>query len=203
MLGTMLRRVALLGLVCACTQNFGAFDPVDGAAAEAGSDGTVAEASADVAAESGQDASPKDAAPPQDTGADAAPEADAAVPCTETGSIVYGGHCYFPVATTQDFNTAKTACTNAGAHLVTITTGGEQTAVQALGTGERWIGLFRTNGPPKDQTYTWITGEARNGYADWAPGEPNGTGQCGTLLGTGLWNDEDCTQSLASICERE
>jgi len=199
----MLRRVALLGLVCACTQNFDAFDPVDGATAEGGPDGMLADAAGDVATESGpQDASPKDAAP--DVGpTDAAPEADAAVPCTEAGSIVYGGHCYFPIATTQDFNAAKTGCANVGAHLLTITTGGEQTAVQALGTGERWIGLFRTNGPPKDQTYTWITGEARNGYADWAPGEPNGTGQCGTLLGTGMWNDEDCTLSLASICERE
>jgi len=37
----------------------------------------------------------------------------------------------------------------------------------------------------------------------WAPGEPNGTGQCATLLATGLWNDQDCTLSLASICERE
>ena len=200
MLGMMLRRVALLGLVCACTQNFDAFDPADGAAVEAGPDATASDAAPDVG-------------PPQDSGAqdatadvgptDAAPEAEAGVPCTETGSIVYGGHCYFPVATTQNFNAAKTACTNVGAHLVTITTAGEQTAVEALGTGERWIGLYRSGGPPKDQTYAWITGELRNGYADWAPGEPNGTGQCGTLLGTGLWNDEDCTQPLASICERE
>lgn len=193
----------MLGLVCACTQNFGAFDPVDGATAEAGQDATSSDAATDVAPP--KDSGPQDAMPPQDSGpTDAAPEAEAGVPCTETGSIVYGGHCYFPVATTQDFNTAKTGCANAGAHLVTITTAGEQTAVEALGTGsERWIGLYRSGGPPKDQTYAWITGELRNGYADWAPGEPNGTGQCGTLLGTGLWNDENCATALASICERE
>ncbi|HEY1959926.1 MAG TPA: C-type lectin domain-containing protein [Polyangiaceae bacterium] len=195
----MLRRVALLALVCACTQNFDAFDPIDAAPAD---DAPASEAGTDAAAE----AAPTDAAEdvaPDVAPTDAAAEAEAGVPCTETGSVVYAGHCYFPIATTQSFNTAKAGCIAAGAHLVTITTSGEQTTVQALGTGERWIGLFRNGGPPKDQNYSWITGEGRNGFSKWSPGEPSGTGQCGTLLGTGLWNDQDCTQSLASICERE
>jgi len=93
---------------------------------------------------------------------------------------------------------------NAGAHLVTITTSAEQTAVIALGSGtERWIGLFRNSGAAVDTSYTWITGEGRNGFSAWSSGEPNSSGQCVRLLATGLWADQDCTLSLASICERE
>lgn len=205
-------RALVLGLcaVCACTQDFGQFDWLDASAldatVDAAGDSSAADAAADVAADVTKDA-------PADVGVnDAAPDAgpvdaaaDAPVACTETGAILYGGHCYFRVSAAQDFNTAKTACTNAGgAHLVTITTAGEQAAVIALGSGtERWTGLFRSGGAAKDAFYAWITGESRNGFSAWSPGEPNGTGQCGTLLGTGLWNDEDCAMSLASICERE
>lgn len=192
----MRSRALLLCLACACTQDFGQFEPKDDAAApsESGTDASGPDATADA---TGPETGGPDAAAP-----DAAPEAG--VPCTETGAIQYGGHCYFLVSTTQNFNAAKSGCTGAGAHLVTITTAGEQAAVIALGTGtERWIGLYRNGGPAKDAMYTWITGEGRNGFSAWSPGEPNGTGQCGTLLATGLWNDEDCTISLASICERE
>lgn len=183
---------------CACTQNFGQFEP-DGSGPSDGS----ADVAADVSnpAEGGVDAAVD--APAQESGPiDAAP--DVPVACTESGAIQYGGHCYFLVTTAATFAAATTACMNAGAHLVSITTAGEQAAVIVLGTGtERWIGLYRNNGPPKDGTYQWITGESRNGYSAWSPGEPNGTGQCGTLLGTGLWNDEDCSLSLAYVCERE
>jgi hypothetical protein len=200
----MVRRLLVLSALCGCTQNFDTFNPTDDASVvDVATDGPGGpETGVDSGSDVTLDVSSKDAAPDV-TPADA--PSDAPVPCTETGAIQYGGHCYFLVSGAEDFNTAKANCQQAAnAHLVTITSAGEQAAVIALGNGsERWIGLYRNGGPAKDQTYAWITGENRNGYNAWSPGEPNGTGQCGTLLGTGLWNDENCSMSLASICERE
>jgi collectin sub-family protein 10 len=207
MLKGMVRRVAWLGfltsLVGACTDDFSTFDPDAAAPPNVGS-------AAEATVEAGQDAQPVDSGKDvtvQDSPADIGP-ADVTpdvVACTETGAITYNGHCYFLVATTQNQAAASTNCKNTGAHLVTITTSGEQATVIALGSGtERWTDLVHNGVPVKDQNYSWATGESRNGYNAWSPGEPNGTGQCATLLAaTGLWNDQDCTLSLASICERE
>ena len=203
MLWSMVRRVLWLGLVCACTQDFSAFDP-DGSTPP--SDG----ASDQVSVEAGPDAQPVEAGKDvtvQDAPADIGPadvKPDVPIVCTETGAITYNNHCYFLVTTTQTQSAASAGCVNAGAHLVTITSAGEQAAVIALGTGtERWTDLVHNGVPVKDSNYSWANGESRNGYSAWSPGEPNGTGQCGTLVATGLWNDQDCTVSLASICERE
>jgi len=183
-------RVLWLGFVCACTQDFSVFDP-DAAQLVDGSPDAPADAViADVAKESASDAS-------QDVAA------DVPVACTETGAILFGGHCYWLVTQNAKQAQAVTACTNAGAHLVTITSAAEQTAVIALGTTERWMGLYRTSGAATDANYAWLTGESRAGYSAWAPNEPNNTGQCASLLGTGLWNDQNCGQSLDYICERE
>jgi len=199
----MVRRVLWLGLMCACTNDFSTFDPDastppnDGAADQ----GTVeAGQDAQPPVEAGKDVTAQDA--PADVVVDVKP--DAPVTCTETGAITYNNHCYYLVTTAQTQTAAGTGCTNAGAHLVTITTAGEQAAVIALGTGtERWTDLVHNGVPVKDSNYSWANGESRNGFSAWSPGEPNGTGQCATLLATGLWNDQDCSLTLSSICERE
>ena len=201
MLQVMVRRIAWLALVCGCTQDFSVFEPDGSVPNDGGStDVTVNDAGPDVTADVAKDTFVQDVV--QDVISDVA--ADAPVVCTETGAITYNGHCYYLVSTTATQSAAATTCQNAGAHLVTITTAGEQAAVIALGTGtERWTDLYRNGGAVKDQTYNWLTGESRNGFNAWSPGEPNGTGQCATLLGTGLWNDKDCALSLAYICERQ
>jgi zona occludens toxin (predicted ATPase) len=200
----MVRRVLWLCLVCACTQDFDAFVPTDDAAVADGPNDTSTGADSGVdapQADTGQDVTVKDVTP--DIGpADVPP--DVPVACTETGAVTFNNHCYFLVATTATQAAAGTNCQNTGAHLVTITTASEQAAVIALGSGtERWNDLIHQGVPVKDSNYSWATGESRNGFSAWAPGEPNGTGQCATLLATGLWNDQDCTLALASICERE
>ena len=203
MLDPMVRRVLWLGLVCACTQDFSVFDPDGATPVDSGTDEpAVTDGGPDVTADVvGKDTSVIDVVV-KDVVPDVAP--DAPVTCTETGAITYNNHCYFLVTTAQTQAAAGTGCQNAGAHLVTITTTGEQAAVIALGTGtERWTDLVHSGVPVKDQNYSWANGESRNGFSAWSPGEPNGTGQCATLLATGLWNDQDCTLSLSSICERE
>lgn len=204
MLTPMVRRVLWLCALCACTQDFDSFNPADGAAvADVSTDGP---GGADTGVDAGvqdatKDVTVQDVAPDVPV-VDAPP--DAPPPCTETGAIMFGGHCYFLVTTAQTQSVAAAFCASTSAHLVTITTSAEQAAVIALGSGtERWTDLYRNGGPAKDVNYKWLTGEGRNNFNAWSPGEPNGTGQCGSLLGTGLWNDQDCTISLASICERE
>jgi hypothetical protein len=195
----MVRRFLLVGLACGCTQDFGQFDG-DASATDVAADttGDVAppvDATTDVG-----DSSPKEAA--ADTGpVDAATDA---VACTESGAILFGGHCYFLVTTLQTYQNAMAGCTNAGAHLVSVTTAAEQNAVIALGANtERWNGLYRNNGAATDANYAWITGEGRNNYSAWSPGEPNGSGQCVRFLAGGLWADQNCAATIASICERE
>ena len=200
----MVRRVLWLCLVCGCTQDFDAFNPTEDAATVDGPEDTSpgVDSSVDVSKpDTGQDVTVKDVTP--DIGpADVPP--DVPVACTETGAVMFNNHCYFLVSTTATQPMAVTGCTNAGAHLVTITSAAEQAAVIALGSGtERWTYLVHNGVPVKDSNYSWGTGESRNGFSAWSPGEPNGTGQCATLLATGLWNDQDCTLALASICERE
>ena len=146
----MVRRVLWLGLLCSCTQDFSVFDP-DGSAPP--TDGSFDQ----VTVEAGQDAQPVDSGKDvtvQDAPVDVVPDVkpDAPVACTETGALMFGGHCYFLVTTTLTQTAAGTGCANAGAHLVTITTSGEQAAVIALGTGtERWTDLVHQGVPVKDQ----------------------------------------------------
>jgi len=117
-------------------------------------------------------------------------------------ALTYGGHCYTLIAA-QNWQNGQTACNQTGAHLVTLESMPEQLAVQALGSGDRWIGLSRTSNNPTDANYQWITGEARNGYANWGPGAPSGTGKCGRLLASNLWDDDLCTNTHPAICEHE
>jgi len=164
----MVRRVAWLALACACTQDFSVFEPDGSVPNDGGADVTVSEGGQDAsAADVAKDTSSNDVVV-QDVIQDVAP--DALVPCTETGAIMFGGHCYFLVTTTQKQAAAATFCQSSNAHLVTITTAQEQAAVIALGTStERWTGLFRATGAPIDANYAWITAEPRNGYSAWSP----------------------------------
>lgn len=182
-----MRQLVLLAL-CGCTQDFDAFEPMD-----ASSDASIADAS-DSAAVSDS---------PDETASDTS-TSDGSVACTESGAIMFGGHCYFLASALQAGLAAQTNCAGLGAHLATLTGSAEQAAVIVLGAGsERWIGLFRKSGTATDANYTWVTNEPRAGYAAWSPGEPNGSGQCVRMLAAGLWADQDCATPLASICERE
>jgi hypothetical protein len=153
--------------------------------------------------------------PVGDAGTDAAP-AVASVPCTETGAVPSGGHCYFALATPKSWDDALTACAGSSAHLVTITSTVEQTVVEGLlPTEERWIGLRRPSGSAvADASYAWATGEPRGGFQQWstARSEPDGScptcttagsAECGRILGDDTWADDACTTPHPFVCERE
>jgi hypothetical protein len=136
------------------------------------------------------------------------------VACPETGGVQGKGHCYFGLAKSS-FDSGVTACNAAGAHLATIADASEQTLVASiLSTEERWIGLRRPPGSAiADASYTWITGEPRT-FQNWSVSrkEPDGScptctvagqAECGRLLSTGEWADDDCGVAHPVICERE
>lgn len=111
------------------------------------------------------------------------------------------GHCYFLV-TAASFSGTSTACMGQSAHLVTIGSAAEQTAVQGVGSGDRWIGLSRMQAQqPVDMNYVWVNGDPRT-YANWAPGEPNGSGTAVRMRLDGTWADTSDTNSYPGICER-
>lgn len=122
--------------------------------------------------------------------------------CSEPGAKSSGGVCYFPTSSALSWNDAKAACAAAGGHLATVSSSAEETVVESVGTGDRWIGLSRPSAsPPKADSFTWITGEPMS-YLKWGSGQPSGAGECGMMRGAAGWGDAACTTALVGVCER-
>lgn len=130
-------------------------------------------------------------------------ESDASKPCTDSAAKVFGGHCYFPTSPLSWANAVK-ACEKASAHLVTITSDGEQVFATTFGgITDRWIGFERNAADPLlKESFKWITGEAQS-VDKWSLTEPNGSGTCGEMTPSGLWGDADCGRLFPGLCERD
>jgi hypothetical protein len=127
---------------------------------------------------------------------------DTASGCAEPGAKSFGGHCYFPTSAALAWDAAKTACESTGGHLATVASSAEETAVESVGSGDRWIGLTRPTGSPvKADSFKWVTGETMS-YLKWGPGQPTGAGECGAVRNGGSWSDIACATALVAICER-
>ena len=209
----------------ACTHDFGAFEnggePTDGSppndqgvdetsVIDSGHDASATDSGVGTDTTTPPDTTPPptDTTPPPDTTPPTdtkPPPTDTGPPCSDPGGMLFGGHCYFPITTTSTWSTAKTACESTSAHLVTITSAAEQAFVAAMDpTNQRWIGLSRpVAAPPTDpKSFVWVTAEAVS-YTNWAPTEPNGSGECVRLRNTNDWGDQACTVTYDAICERE
>jgi hypothetical protein len=150
----------------------------------------------------------------KDAGSDAAP---ATPPCTESGAVQFGGHCYFALATPVSWDDAKTACAGKSAHLATFTSSSEAALANAIDQGdERWIGLRRPDGSATgDSAFVWVTNEPRNGFANWdadkkepdngCPSCNNGAipAECARVLTNGQWADDSCAATHPALCERD
>lgn len=116
----------------------------------------------------------------------------------EDGSrIKYNGHVYQRYEDEMDWNEAKTYCESLGGHLVTVTSQGEQDAVEKILVNGKfeayWMGAY-----VKNKQWYWITGEEFE-YQNWSPNEPNDEDEdmCmqmfydykGTLNYIGKWDD--------------
>lgn len=129
----------------------------------------------------------------------------------------YHEHIYQLVKGKTTWENAKTACEQAGGHLLTINTEGEQKAIETLlkehgaEHAAYWTGM---KGPSEGGTWEkWITGEKAD-YTHWGMGEPGqagGEGYGAIYTGSnsyGGWNygdwgetANDCDIADGYICE--
>lgn len=124
--------------------------------------------------------------------------------CTDAGARAFNQHCYFPTSSPQSFQDSKKACEASGAHLATVTTAAEQTALEPMvATSDAWFGLSRPPGSASNvKLFAWVTGEVVS-YSHWQTGEPSGSGECARMKRGGLWGDSSCAAQYVAICERE
>jgi len=196
-------------VLCACTQDFDAFESgsdsfsIDGGETSDAQTPTPDRTATDVTAAS--DTSAYDSAMADSVVVDSAPPVDANVACTEPRSVVYENHCYFFVTGNVNWNTASNNCKSAGAHLATLSSAQEEAAVAPTGTGlEWWLGMSKGSADPAvDASFLYVTGEARTSYADWAANEPSTAGSCVRLTNGGQWGALSCTTNRYYLCERE
>ncbi|MFN0064581.1 MAG: lectin-like protein [Myxococcaceae bacterium] len=113
---------------------------------------------------------------------------------------------YLRCTTGAVWGAARNSCTNLGAgwSLTTIGDVTENAWVQAnaLGGGNRWIGVNDTN---TEGTYEWASGAAFGGYINWAAGEPSNAAvdeDCGLMLtASGQWDIRVCGTATGFVCE--
>ena len=111
----------------------------------------------------------------------------------------YNGHSYYRSTGSMTWTDARTACTNMGGHLVTVTTAAENNFIFNLWPSG-WIGL---SDEAVEGQWRWVTGEPYT-WGNWNPGEPNNAGNEDYIqfVGNGKWNDLPNT-SLPYVLEFE
>ncbi len=128
---------------------------------------------------------------------------------TTQQALSTNGSAYVFVTEVKTWSEAQRHCQDLGPgfNLVTINDSQEELLLEeeqkALNTNRWWIGY---NDQASEGQFSWVSGESTN-YKNWVPGEPNnfwGNEDC-TVDGwdnTGRWNDYDCNNKHAFICER-
>ncbi len=133
----------------------------------------------------------------------------------------FDSHAYLLCTDTRSWRDARAACLDAGMDLVVVDSSSENDFVRA--NGQSWIGAS-----DQDNEGTWVAPELGNsrrtdgadiGYTNWAAGEPNNSDRCsGVSIGNlclgrhsdedcaavqvdGTWNDADCDNRNAYVCE--
>lgn len=129
---------------------------------------------------------------------------------TPVASIIYNGSKYSLYDNNMTWKDAKAMCETLGGHLVTITSAGEQQAInQLLANGKK---SFYTTGASDDVTegaFKWVTGESFS-YTNWGSSQPDnwaGIEDYSMLYNSsslvGKWNDvaNKHDQAYGFICE--
>lgn len=118
--------------------------------------------------------------------------------CPPTYSALPEG-CFRLSATGATTSAAEAACELDGGHLAVITSTAENAALTTLGgASSAWIGVANVGAG-----FVSITTGVPPTFTRWAPGDPNGEGDCVRLLGggSGTWDDEPCTRVQRYLCE--
>ncbi|MCA9611190.1 MAG: hypothetical protein KC586_00390 [Myxococcales bacterium] len=139
---------------------------------------------------------------------------EAACPSGCRGTLS-NGRAYATCTGTRSWSASRTLCQTAGMDLSAIDSMAENDAVRALATaaglGNTWVG--GTDSATEDR-WLWTDGrhfwQGRSGgsaqgglFARWASGEPNddGTEDCAVMRSDGTWNDTECGNGNATVCE--
>jgi hypothetical protein len=127
----------------------------------------------------------------------AGPCAPPAIPgFTMVGTL--NGHSYFRSATQATWAVANATANALGGHLLTVSSAAENNFFSGL--GQHWIGM---TDEVTEGTWVWVTGEPVI-YTNWAPGEPNNSGNQDYALinwsGT-RWDDQGAGVSHFYIIE--
>jgi cysteine-rich repeat protein len=113
------------------------------------------------------------------------------------------GNCYAYFPELVSWDDANTACLLVGAHLVSVQSVTEQTALAAGVPADAWIGLTDQN---SEGTYLWYEGPEEvltPTCTNWATA-PAGAGDCAAIESTnGTWSEASCVASLGYVCEHE
>ena len=135
-------------------------------------------------------------------------------------SVIYNGHYYEIYSERLTWEQAKSFCEKKGGHLATITSEGENNAIQkmisSVSSGiSGYTGFFigMTDSGKTQGDYQWITSES-NTYKNWETGEPNNTMWSAgheryqdyvLIASNGKWSDvnnyENCRHSVGFIYE--
>lgn len=120
---------------------------------------------------------------------------------TETEKLRYGNSEY-QILGSYTWENGKRACENAGGHMVTINSAGEQKFIADMiykyyGEKNRLAGCWL--GGYIEKEWNWVTGEIFN-YTNWNQGEPSGGEKYLIMNRDGRWNDGDYGVFLV-ICE--
>ena len=110
----------------------------------------------------------------------------------------YNGHSYYRSTGSAFWTDARTACSNMGGYLVTVTSAAENNFIFGLWPSG-WIGL---TDEVNEGVWRWVTGEPYS-YSSWNPGEPNNSNNEDYIqfVGGGKWNDLPNNQSLPYVIE--
>jgi len=118
------------------------------------------------------------------------------------------GNCYMLFQTVRNWVDARMQCAALGltSHLAVITTAEENGIVAPMaGVLDVWMG---GNDLVAEMTWEWLNGEPFV-WDNWRDGEPNDGNKngedCMIIEGDrgGTWDDRNCSQQYAYLCERE
>jgi len=122
------------------------------------------------------------------------------VNCT---AAAFNGHAYWFCTDNRDWDTARGLCMTIAGDLVSINDDAESAFVESNAPSGIWlIGLNKKNASGTSTAGTWemVDGTTLTSYENWALGEPDNE-DCGSMTGTGRWQDYACTTAANWICE--
>ncbi|KAK7113643.1 lectin-like [Littorina saxatilis] len=127
-----------------------------------------------------------------------------------TGWTSYEDSCYTVITDKQSWTGAQDVCETLIAHLVTIATSRENSAVYQLVKNAKadaaWIGLHDLE---REGHFQWVTTNREANYTNWdttsyqEPNNMNGNESCVEIRAfhAGRWNDLPCSTNLPFVCE--